>query len=147
MPAPPPPIVELMARFQVADFDEFYETRFGVFAQLRAHGVPVITGVDSGMCPFKRHGNTWRAIGDQVQGGYPVAEALASATSLAADACGLATETGRLAAGYAADLLVVDGDLAKEVSVLSSPRSVLVRGTASTHGTSTQGKETSGRTV
>jgi len=94
MPAPPPPVVELMARFHVASFDEFYATRFDVFTRLRSHGIQVVTGVESGMGPFKRHANAWRAVGDQVEGGYPVAEALASATSLAAEACGLRHRDG-----------------------------------------------------
>jgi len=128
MPAPPPAIAKLMERFGVSSFAEFYAARVGVFALLREHGVAVIAGVDSGMGPPKAHGNVWRAVGEQVEGGYPVAEALASATSLAAEACGLADETGRLAAGYAADMLVVAGDLSQDVSVLGSPLEVLARG-------------------
>jgi imidazolonepropionase-like amidohydrolase len=129
MPAPPPPVAALMARFGVASFDEFYAARIRLFTRLREHGVPVVAGVDSGMLPTKRHGNVWRAVGDMVEGGYPVAEALATATSSAADACGLTGETGRLAAGYSADVLVVDGDLASDITALSSPREVLIRGT------------------
>jgi imidazolonepropionase-like amidohydrolase len=129
MPAPPPPLAALMARLGVTSFDAFYATRIGVLSRLREHGVAVVTGVDSGMGPTKRHGNAWRTVGELVEGGYPVAEALAAATSLAADACGLGAETGRLAAGYAADVLVVDGDLAKDLLLLSAPRAVLVRGT------------------
>ena len=53
-----------------------------------------------------------------------------SATSVAADACGLAAETGRLRAGLAADLLVVDGDVRDDARSLSRPVAVLVRGTA-----------------
>lgn len=130
MPAPPPQFAELMARLGVTTFDEFYESRIGSFTRLREHGVTVVTGVDSGMGPVKRHGNAWRTIGELVEGGYPLAEALAAATSVAAEACGLAGETGRLAAGHAADLLVVDGNLADDISVLSAPREVLIRGTA-----------------
>jgi imidazolonepropionase-like amidohydrolase len=130
MPAPPPPLAELMARLGVASFDAFYSSRIGVFGRLREHGVAVVTGVDSGMGPPKRHGNAWRTVGELVEGGYPVAEALAAATSVAAEACGLAGETGRLAEGYAADLLVVDGDLAQDPSVLSAPREVVIRGTS-----------------
>jgi imidazolonepropionase-like amidohydrolase len=129
MPAPPPPIAALMARLGITSFDEFYASRIPIFGRLREHGVSVITGVDSGMGPGKRHGNAWRAIGELVEGGYPVAGALAAATSATADACGLAGETGRLAAGYAADLLIVDGDLAEDLSALSAPQAVLVRGT------------------
>jgi imidazolonepropionase-like amidohydrolase len=129
MPAPPPPVAALMARFGVASFDEFYATRIGLFTRLREHGVAVVTGVDSGMGPMKRHGNAWRAMGEMVDAGYPVAEALATATSLAADACGLAGETGRLAEGYTADVLVVDGNISSDITALSSPREVLIRGT------------------
>ena len=92
-----------------------------MFSRLREHGVAVVTGVDSGIGPTKRHGNAWRAVGEMVEGGYPVAEALATATSVAADACGLAGETGRLAEGYAADLLVVDGDLSSDISRSEQP--------------------------
>jgi imidazolonepropionase-like amidohydrolase len=129
MPAPPPPLAELMARLGFDSFDAFYVSRIGVFSRLREHGVAVVTGVDSGMGPTKKHGNAWRTVGELVEGGYPIAEALAAATSVAAEACGLAGETGRLAAGYAADLLVVDGDLAHDPSLLSVPREVLIRGT------------------
>lgn len=129
MPAPPPRFAELMARLGIPSFDAFYMSRIGVFRRLREHGVAVITGVDSGMGPAKRHGNAWRTVGELVQGGFPVAEALAAATSAAAEACGLRGKTGRLAQRYAADVLVVDGDLSRDVSLLSGPREVLVRGT------------------
>jgi imidazolonepropionase-like amidohydrolase len=129
MPAPPPPIAALMARFGVASYDEFYATRIGLFTRLREHGVAVVTGVDSGMGPQKRHGNAWRAVGEMVEAGYPAAEALATATSLAADACGLGGETGRLVEGYSADVLIVDGDLSSDISALGSPQEVLIRGT------------------
>jgi imidazolonepropionase-like amidohydrolase len=129
MPTPPPAVVALMARFHVTSFDEFYAQRLGLFGLLREHGISVVTGVDSGMGPPKRHGNAWRAVVDQVDAGWPVAQALTSATSVAAEACGLGGETGRLAAGYAADVLVVNGDLADDVMALGSPREILVRGT------------------
>lgn len=129
MPAPPPHLAELFASLGVTSFDALYRSRIGVFGRLREHGVAVVTGVDSGMGPAKRHGNAWRTVGELVEGGYPVADAVAAATSVAAQACGLATETGRLAAGFAADILVVDGNLAQDPAVLNAPRQVLIRGT------------------
>jgi len=129
MPAPPPHLAELFASLGVTSFDALYRSRIGVFGRLREHGVAVVTGVDSGMGPPKRHGNAWRTVGELVEGGYPVADAVAAATSVAAQACGLATETGRLAAGFAADILVVDGNLAQDPALLSTPRQVLIRGT------------------
>jgi len=129
MPAPPPAVAALMTGLGVASFDEFYAKRIGLFTRLRAHGVAVVTGVDSGMMPPKRHGNAWRVVGEMVDAGYPAAEALAAATSMAADACGLADEAGRLVEGFTADILIVEGDLSCDVSALSRPQEVLIRGT------------------
>jgi imidazolonepropionase-like amidohydrolase len=63
-----------------------------------------------------------------VRGGWPVDEALATATSVAAADCGI--DAGRLATGRLADLLVVDGDLATDVTALSRPLAVWVGGVA-----------------
>jgi imidazolonepropionase-like amidohydrolase len=128
MPEPPPHLAALLSRFGVHSFDELYAGRIGQLAQLREHGVRVVTGVDSGMAPPKKHGNVWRAVVEMTEAGYDTASALAAATSMAAGACSLGGTTGRLAAGYAADLLVVDGDLAAHTAALGSPRMVLVRG-------------------
>ena len=130
MPAPPPPLAELMKRFGVKDFDEFYASRIGTLSRLRAHGIRVVTGVDSGMAPAKQHGNVWRVVGEMAEAGYSLAAALAAGTSLTAEACGLGGRTGRLAPGHAADVLVVDGDLSEDVTALSRPVEVLVRGRA-----------------
>ena len=130
MPAPPPPLAALMARFNVTSFDEFYAERIGLHTRLREHSVTVVTGVDSGMAPPKQHGNAWRAVAEMVEAGYPPADALATATSIAAQACRLAGETGRLAQGYAADMLVVDGDVSTDIAALGSPHLVIIRGTS-----------------
>ena len=87
------------------------------------------------MAPSKRHGNAWRTVGEMVAGGYSTTEALAAATSVAAQAGGLAATTGRLAPGRAADLLVVGGDLSRDTSTLSTPLAVLVNGVPAQLGT------------
>ena len=110
------------------DLETFRTTRIGQARQLREHGVRVVTGTDAGAAPTKRHGAAWRAVLELVAAGYPVADALATATSGAADDLGLADVTGRLRAGLAADLLVVDGDLATDPEALGRPVAVLVRG-------------------
>ena len=71
MPAPPPPLAELMARLGVTSFDQFYALQFAVLTRLRQQGVAVITGVDSGMGPPKRHGNAWRTVGELMRGRLP----------------------------------------------------------------------------
>jgi imidazolonepropionase-like amidohydrolase len=46
------------------------------------------------------------------------ADALATATSVAADTCGLGDRKGHIRAGYDADLIVVDGDPLADISAL-----------------------------
>ena len=91
----------------------------------------VVSGTDAGISPPKAHGGVGFAVLDLVAAGYPVAEALATATSGAAVSCGLGDVTGALRPGLAADLLVVDADLATEPEALLRPVAVLVRGSAS----------------
>ncbi|MER7560243.1 amidohydrolase family protein [Nocardioides sp. NPDC126508] len=128
MPDPPPAIAALMASLGWKSIDDLHASRIAVLSRLREHGVRLAAGVDSGMGPFKPHGSAWRTVGDFVEGGYPVEEALAAATTAAAEACGLRGVTGRLAVGYSADMLVVDGDLAAEPGALARPLGVWVNG-------------------
>lgn len=125
MPAAPSALSRVLGQTSIADF---YASRIAQLSRLRRHGVRLVAGVDSGMGPFKPHGNAWRAVVDLVDGGYPVAEALAAATSAAAAACGLGGVTGRLAAGYSADILVADGDLSTEPGALGRPLGVWIDG-------------------
>jgi imidazolonepropionase-like amidohydrolase len=129
MPPPPPHVAGFLARFGFDSFDALYLSLVGRVTRLREHGVAVVSGVDSGMGPSKRHGNAWRTVGELVEAGYSVADALAASTSLAAKACGVGGETGRLAEGCAADVLVVDGDVSHDPTLLSAPQLVLMRGT------------------
>jgi len=110
------------------DFPTMYATRVAHFARIRSHGVRVVSGTDAGISPPKAHGGVGFAVLDLVKAGYPVAEALATATSGAADSCGLAGVTGSLRPGLAADLLVVDGDVAVDPEALLRPAAVWVRG-------------------
>jgi imidazolonepropionase-like amidohydrolase len=127
MPAPPPGIQEALRRAGL-DIHTMQAARQAVVGRLRGHGVRVISGMDSGAAPTKRHGRMDLVLHDLVAAGYPMAEALATATSLAADACGLADVTGSLRAGLAADLLVVDGDLRVGPEPLGLPALVMVGG-------------------
>jgi imidazolonepropionase-like amidohydrolase len=56
---------------------------------------------------------------DLVSGGMAAADALASATSVAARACGLGARKGRVRTGYDADLIVVDGDPFTDMAALA----------------------------
>lgn len=95
----------------------------------RAHeaGARIAAGADSGT-PLNFHGSLLPELELMVKYGMTPLEAIHSATSVAADALGLAGETGRLAAGYAADLLAVAGDPAERIGALADVRLVLARG-------------------
>jgi imidazolonepropionase-like amidohydrolase len=110
------------------DYPTMHATRIGHYARLRTAGVRVVSGTDAGISPPKAHGNVGFAVQDLVAAGYPVAEALATATSGAAESCGLGTVTGSLRTGLAADLLVVDGDVAADAEALLRPVAVWLRG-------------------
>jgi cytosine/adenosine deaminase-related metal-dependent hydrolase len=69
----------------------------------------VAAGTNGGITAAKPHGLLPISVAFLVEGGLSTVAALASATALAAAACGLADRKGRLRAGYDADLLVVDG--------------------------------------
>jgi imidazolonepropionase-like amidohydrolase len=127
LPSPPAGILEVMRRTGL-DPLTFNPARIEIARRMREHGVRVITGVDDGAIAVKPHGSIALAIDDLVSAGFPVAEALATATSLAADACGLGEVTGSLRSGLAADLLVVDGDLRDGIDTLRTSASVWARG-------------------
>ncbi|SNS29673.1 Imidazolonepropionase [Geodermatophilus saharensis] len=120
---PPPPIQQLIARIGTTE-----EARAAAAAGLHRAGVRVVSGVDSGVSPAKPHGVLARAVASLAGGGVPAAEALATATSAAARACGLGGRTGRLAPGLDADLLLVHGDPTTDPLALERVALVVSRG-------------------
>lgn len=119
-----PRLVEMLARFGMT-----LESRREIFAGVLAAGVQVVSGDDAGITQGKRHGFFPEAILDLVAGGASVTDALVSATSSAAQACGVGERKGRLRAGFDADLLVVDGDVGADPTALRSVVLVVVGGT------------------
>jgi imidazolonepropionase-like amidohydrolase len=119
-----PRLVEMLARFSMT-----LESRREIFAGVLAAGVQVVSGDDAGISQGKRHGVFPEAVLDLVAGGAPVTDALISATSSAARACGVGDCKGRLRAGFDADLLLVDGDVGADPTALRSVVIVMVGGT------------------
>jgi imidazolonepropionase-like amidohydrolase len=127
LPGPPPHIAAQMQKAGL-DFESAYAARLEVGRRIREHGIRLVAGDDSGVGPLKRHGGLPAAVIDLALAGFSPAEALATATTAAAEACGLAGVTGALSPGLAADLLVVEGDLSADLEALTRPVRVLVRG-------------------
>ena len=124
---PPPPLVALLARAGMTP-EEGRQGRIRLMAQLYRGGVTLISGTDAGIGPPKPHGVLPRAVADLMASDVPAADALASATAVAARCCGIAARTGRLRVGLDADLLVVHGDPLTDLSALQRVAAVLVRG-------------------
>jgi len=110
------------------DFATAYAARLEVLGRVHARGVRIVSGSDAGVGPLKRHGCVVLGVIDILLAGLSPEQALATATSSAAVACGVERQTGRLVPGLAADLLVVDGDLRSDLEALRSPTAVFVRG-------------------
>lgn len=104
------------------------QDRLAQVRDLYRGGVRLVSGVDSGINPVKAHGLLPQAIVELTQAGVPAGTALASATSLAARACGLAARVGRLRPGLDADLLIVDGDPTTDITAIRNVATVISRG-------------------
>ncbi len=96
-------------------------------AAMHEMGVRIIAGTDAGIDNTPHH----QYVGGLeylVTLGFRPAEVLAMATTQAAAALGVDQITGRLAPGYDADLLVVEGDPLTDISALGRLRRVMARG-------------------
>ncbi|MEZ5958180.1 MAG: amidohydrolase family protein [Hyphomonadaceae bacterium] len=91
----------------------------------RRAGVRVAFGTDSGV---SRHGINAREFQFLVEGGYTPMQAIAIATVNAADHLQLTGVAGRIAPGYSADIIAVDGDPTQDVETLMHVRFVMARG-------------------
>ncbi len=92
-------------------------------------GAVIVVGTDAGIAPIKPPDALRHALTNLLDLGFEPAEALRSMTSVAARACGLGDSKGRLAPGYDADVLVVDGDPLFDPGALHRIQAVYARGT------------------
>ncbi|MEU8918658.1 amidohydrolase family protein [Streptomyces nigrescens] len=107
---------------------ERVEQRAANFARMHREGARLVCCSDAGAGPRKPHGVLPYGIVHFGSLGLTNAEALASATSLAAEACGLADRKGRIAVGYDADLIAVPGNPLHHLDTLLDIRAVIRAG-------------------
>jgi imidazolonepropionase-like amidohydrolase len=107
--------------------ESYLEIRMSALRRMTTFGIQLISGDDAGIGPDKAHGRYAEAVIEleQVTDTLP---ALVAASSDAAAAIGLGRSKGRLRRGYDADLLVVGGDLAADLTALRDVRQVVLRG-------------------
>jgi imidazolonepropionase-like amidohydrolase len=88
-------------------------------------GVKIAFGTDAGVSKHGRNADEFELM---VLHGMSPAEAIVAATVHGADLLGLGQEVGRLAPGYSADLIAVDGDPLADVTTLKQVRFVMKGG-------------------
>jgi imidazolonepropionase-like amidohydrolase len=97
--------------------------------RLIAAGVNVIAGTDAGISPIKPPDVIRYAVAQFQQLGMTLTQALHACTARPAQALGLGERKGRLAAGYDADIVAVDGDPRADPTAMHRIRAVYLRGT------------------
>ncbi|HEY7816494.1 MAG TPA: amidohydrolase family protein [Nakamurella sp.] len=121
MPMPgllPPPEIRARIPLLVANMRRLYEA-----------GAQMVAGTDAGIAPIKPHDVLRQAPGALREIGFGQAEALRTITSVAAGVIGLGHRKGRIAPGFDADILAVDGDPIADPEALHRIRAVYARGT------------------
>lgn len=96
-----------------------------IVERARQWNVKIAFGTDAGVFP---HGENAGELALMRKGGMSNRQALASATTVAAEVLGMGEEIGRIKAGYSADIIAVDGNPLADVSVLENVDFVMVRG-------------------
>jgi imidazolonepropionase-like amidohydrolase len=94
-------------------------------SRARQYGVTVAFGTDAGVYQHGRNGEELALMKKQ---GMTDREVLASATTVAAKVLGMESQIGKLAPGYSADIIAVDGNPLTDVAVLEEVDFVMVRG-------------------
>jgi imidazolonepropionase-like amidohydrolase len=115
----PPPVVRARLPLIVANMRRMYEA-----------GAVMVAGSDAGIGPIKPHDVVRRAPDQLREVGIGQPEALRMVTSKAAEVIGLGHRKGRIAPGFDADILAVDGDPIADPAALHRIRAVYARGAA-----------------
>ncbi|MCE7798050.1 amidohydrolase family protein [Sphingobium sufflavum] len=120
--ATPPPHIDMGA--MKASAAQRMELEGKLVPELRRRGVRVLIGGDYGF-PFNPHGRNARDLEHFVTHfGFTPAEALSAATMLGGQLMGQGDELGLVREGYIADLLLIDGDPTRDVTILQNPDTI-----------------------
>lgn len=113
--------------FMVRKSEQVVPAHVASFQLAHRAGVRIAAGADSGT-PLNFHGSLLPELSLMVKYGMTPLEAIRSATVTAAECLGLGETIGRVAPGYAADLIAVAGDPAERIDALADLKLVMVNG-------------------
>jgi imidazolonepropionase-like amidohydrolase len=105
------------------------------FTKAYKAGVKIAFGTDAGVY---MHGKNAKEFTYMVEGGMPAMEAIRSATLNGAELLGLTDILGTVEKGKLADIIAVDGDPLKDISVLEKVKFVMKEGVVYKNEQSTQ---------
>jgi imidazolonepropionase-like amidohydrolase len=100
------------------------KTHFQSVRKAHQAGVPIAMGTDAGT-PFNRHGENLREMELLIKTGFTPMEAIVAATKTGSEVLGLEKKIGTLEKGKLADLIVVDGDPIRDISLLQKKDKIL----------------------
>src|SRR6202043_19503 len=92
--------------------------------RLYESGAVLVPGSDAGVSPAQPHDVLRFAPGDLAAAGLEPAEIGGAMPSRAAQACGLGHRKGRIAAGFDADILAIEGNPLKDLAAICRLRAV-----------------------
>jgi imidazolonepropionase-like amidohydrolase len=95
---------------------------------MQAAGVLLVAGTDAGIAPVKPHDAVRHAVPQLADLGMATLDVLRTVTSLAAQVCGLGDRKGRIAPGFDADLLAVDGNPVNDPAAIHRIKAVYLGG-------------------
>ena len=101
----------------IPPLQDYIEKNLAAARRAVAAGVKIGMGSDAVYTMF---GQNTRELTWLVKAGMTPAQALASATTIPAELLGMSATLGRLAPGYAADVVLVDGDPVKDIDAVVS---------------------------
>ncbi|MET8267205.1 amidohydrolase family protein [Micromonospora arida] len=102
--------------------------RKSMVQHLYHNGAKLVAGTDSGVLRGLGPDSLPWALLAMHDAGIPSLECIAAGTIRAAEACGLSGTKGLIAAGYDADLVLVEKDPARNLGTLVKPLAVVARG-------------------
>jgi imidazolonepropionase-like amidohydrolase len=111
----------------LALWGERHESGIEVASRLRELGVPLLAGSDAGW-RATAFDTFWKELDELVTVGLTPVRAIAAATGETARVLGLAETTGAIRPGLRADLLVVAGNAAADITCLKEARAVFQGG-------------------